>query len=74
MRTIVDLPDEQITALKLIGKAKNQSRAELVRQAVAAYIEAHITDESHLAFGILKGNEIENAVIYQQNLRDEWES
>jgi metal-responsive CopG/Arc/MetJ family transcriptional regulator len=72
MRTIIDLPDEQIEALKVIGEINKKSRAELVRQAVAAYIQQHNTVEPADAFGILKDAEIDDPVLYQQKLRDEW--
>ncbi|MGB0720722.1 MAG: CopG family transcriptional regulator, partial [Bdellovibrionales bacterium] len=39
MRTIVDLPDEQVKALDLIGRTDKVSRAELVRQAVHLFLE-----------------------------------
>ncbi|MEZ5813536.1 MAG: CopG family transcriptional regulator [Alphaproteobacteria bacterium] len=38
MRTIVDLPEEQVQALDKIGHDENVSRAELVRQAVDLYL------------------------------------
>lgn len=38
MRTIVDLPEEQVRALDKIGQDENVSRAELVRQAVGLYL------------------------------------
>jgi len=39
MRTIVDLPEDQIKALDSIGKREDLSRTELVRRAVAAYLD-----------------------------------
>ena len=59
MRTIVDLPEDQIQALDSMGEKYDLSRAELVRRAVADYLEG----ESKAAkskldqyYGILKGN------------------
>lgn len=39
MRTIVDLPEEQVKALDKIGEHESLSRAELVRQAVDLYLK-----------------------------------
>jgi metal-responsive CopG/Arc/MetJ family transcriptional regulator len=38
MRTIVDLPDEQLAALDAYTKSEGISRAEAVRRAVAAFV------------------------------------
>jgi len=39
MRTIIDLPDAQIAALRELGERERASRAEVIRRAVAAYID-----------------------------------
>ena len=41
MRTIVDLPEEQVSALDKIGERDSLSRAELVRRAVDLYLSEH---------------------------------
>lgn len=76
MRTIIDLPDYQIEALKLIEARKNVSRAELVRQAVAQYVLQHA--ESPNAFGAWKpkaqrSKKPPDGVTVQRKLRAEWE-
>lgn len=72
MRTIVDLPDAQIEALRVLEERNNVSRAELVRQAVAEYVVKRI--ETHDAFGVWKSRKTKfDGVKYQQALRDEWE-
>ena len=40
MRTIVDIPENDVKALDSLGKKENLSRAELVRRAVQSYLEA----------------------------------
>lgn len=45
MRTIVDLPDDQIRALKDYCARKHISRAEAVRRAIAKLIEDAETEE-----------------------------
>jgi len=40
MRTVIDLPEEQIKALDSYRKKERISRAEAVRRAVAAFLPA----------------------------------
>ncbi len=72
MRTIVDLPTEQIEALKRMGKRSQLSRAELMRRAVAEYVARHQPDQGDDAFGLWKKQPVDG-VEYQQHLREEWE-
>ena len=78
MRTIVDLPEDQIKALDSIGKKEDLSRAELVRRAVAAYLgNAQETKKSALDkyFGILKGSDAfegMDGMAWQKKMRAEW--
>lgn len=72
MRTIVDLPDEQVEALKRLSKESRLSRAELMRRAVAEFIRHHGTDGADEAFGIWKNHKREG-LDYQCRLRGEWE-
>lgn len=73
MRTIVDLPEEQIEALKKMSELRKESRAELVRQAVAAFIQQNSHTNESIAFGILRDTPIKEPVAYQQQLRSEWD-
>ncbi len=52
MRTIVDLPDEQVEALKNLQKRLRLSRAELVRRAVANYVSQNQPAQDDSAFGV----------------------
>ncbi|MBK7472236.1 MAG: CopG family transcriptional regulator [Burkholderiales bacterium] len=73
MRTIIDLPDSQIAALRELELRKKVSRAELIRQAVAQYVGLHAgTDE---AFGAWKSPKRRPAdgLVVQKKLRGEWE-
>ncbi len=72
MRTIIDLPDKQIEALKRMGEFANASRAELVRLAVAEYLDRHLPVQDDGAFGLWKKRKTDG-VNYQQRARDEWE-
>lgn len=73
MRTIVELPDEQIERLKALSKKSRLSRAELVRRAVADYLERQSPDEENVAFGIWR-DKPRDGIDYQHALRDEWEA
>jgi len=77
VRTIVDLPEEQIKALDAYRKRHGISRAEAVRRAVAAFIPAKshkkIDLRKHTAFGSSKTFRKEDSVELVRRLRDEWE-
>ena len=70
MRTIVDLPDEQLNALAEVCKRDQISRAEAVRRAVAAYLETRRADDAS-SFGLWRGRA--DGLEYQRALRDEWD-
>ncbi len=71
MRTIVDLPDKQIEALKRMSKTAQSSRAELVRRAIDEYLARHLPAQDDGAFGLWKKRKIDG-VAFQKNARDEW--
>jgi Ribbon-helix-helix protein, copG family len=76
MRTIIDLPEYQIDALRLLEERKNVSRAELIRQAVAQYVVRNV--EAPEAFGAWKSKtptlkKAMDGVAVQKKLRAEWD-
>ena len=73
MRTIIDLPDSQIAALRELEDRKKVSRAELIRQAVAHYVVLHA--DSGNAFGAWKtpNRRPADALAVQRKLRTEWD-
>ena len=74
MRTIVNLPKDQIQALDQYGKKHRVSRTEVVRQAVAAFLPTAGGKGRFLndpAFGSLKGKI--DSVAYIRKLRAEWD-
>lgn len=73
MRTIVDLPDEQIEGLRALSEHSRLSRAELLRRAVAEYLQRHAPDEADAAFGMWRSAP-RDALALQRALRDEWGS
>ncbi len=81
MRTLVDLPKDQIEGLSVICAARKLSRAEAIRQAVEAFI-AENSPSREVAFGLWKGRSIQlpgeaeplpdDGLAYQEKLRSEW--
>lgn len=73
MRTIIDLPDSQLAALREIELRKKVSRAELIRQAVAQYVGLHAGTED--AFGAWKtpAHRPADGLALQTKLRAEWD-
>ena len=72
MRTIVELPDEQIEALKRLSDNMHVSRAELMRRAVREYLKRHQAPSSEQAFGIWKARP-KDALGIQEKMRSEWD-
>ncbi len=77
MRTIVDLPREQIEALDSYAREKGLSRAAVVREAVAAYLpgkrKRRRSFGDHPAFGSEKMPKDFDSVEYVRKLRAEWD-
>ncbi|MEX0383632.1 ribbon-helix-helix domain-containing protein [Spiribacter pallidus] len=76
MRTIIDLPDSQIAALRELSEREQASRAELIRRAVATYVNAHqpaTCDDA--AFGLWRDRREAGAggLAYQREKRAEWD-
>jgi hypothetical protein len=72
MRTIVELPDEQIEALKRLSDDTRLSRAELMRRAVKEYLARHRPQAAEQAFGLWK-TQPKDALGIQEELRSEWD-
>jgi metal-responsive CopG/Arc/MetJ family transcriptional regulator len=75
MRTIVDLPHEQIQALDAYSKKHGVSRAEAVRRAIAMFLpkrsQRRLDLSNHPAFGAWKHRKVDS-VEFQRKLREEW--
>ncbi|NIE57847.1 CopG family transcriptional regulator [Burkholderia sp. Ax-1735] len=69
MSTIpVDLSADQHAALTIIAANKNRSPAEIIGDAIDAYIARHEHTLVNNVFGLWKGREIAS----QEDLRSEW--
>lgn len=73
MRTIIEIPDFQLEQLGRFAAEANISRAELIRRAVADYLQRYTnTKEDDTAFGLWR-TKAEDGLAYQERLRGEWD-
>jgi predicted transcriptional regulator len=73
MRTLIDIPDDQLGELDRLARQQKRSRAALVRQAITALLATRqaIGEEAiAAAFGIRP--DIEDGLVVQERLRREW--
>ena len=74
MRTLVDLPEEDISWLDRKAAETGRSRAALVREAVANYRNRTSDDGLDRFFGIWKDRaDIGDGLDYERRLRAEWD-
>ena len=72
VRTIIDLPEDQLEALDGICRREEISRAEAIRQAVALLVRQRAAGTLGLAFGLWRGRRRGDGLRYQERLRREW--
>lgn len=72
MRTIVDLPDEQVRGLDLWCQREKISRTEAVRRAVRAALSTQNSRPRADAFGAWADKKV-NSRKYVEALRAEWD-
>jgi hypothetical protein len=74
MRTLIDIPDEQVAELAKLARKEKVSRAALVRRAIADMLAAKrptTPNAIDAAFG-LWSDKVEDGLAYQERLRSEW--
>lgn len=71
MRTLIDIPEEDLGRLNELSSARHVSRAELVRSAISLFLRTHGTDVADEAFGLWADGK-EDGLAYQKRLRSEW--
>ena len=71
MRTILDLPDDQVERLAEVCRRDGISRAEAVRRAVSDYLDAQRAPERDDALGIWRDRQLDG-LDYQREVRREW--
>jgi hypothetical protein len=72
VRTIIELPEEQLDALDGICRRESISRAEAIRRAVDLLVRDRAAGASRAAFGLWKGAKAIDGLVYQERLRGEW--
>jgi hypothetical protein len=72
MRTIIELPAAQIDALDALCRRERISRAEAIRQAVAAHVGRASAVARTSAYGLWRDRGID-ALAYERQLREEWD-
>ena len=73
MRTIIELPGDQLDALADLCRAEGISRAEAIRRAVLSYVRGARSKALTSAFGLWRDRPIDG-LEYERQLRDEWQS
>ncbi len=78
MRTIIDLPEDQLKHLAALCEREGISRAEAIRRAVTKMLGEHTPSPSlkgiEQFFGMWKDREdIGDSVEYIRHLRSEWD-
>lgn len=71
MRTIIDVPPEDLQALTAVCERDHLSRAECIRRAIRTYVSSQTPSASNEAFGLWK-QQATDGVDYQRALREEW--
>lgn len=70
MRTIIDLPEQQVAALGAFCERERISRAEAIRRAVEAWLASRPPAERDSAFGAWDQGEDSRKLV--DDLRAEW--
>ncbi len=71
MRTIIELPADQLVALDALCRRDEISRAEAIRRAVARHVQLERAAEPDRAFGLWRKRPVDG-LKYQRRLRREW--
>ena len=71
MRTLIDIPEEDLKLLNQVARKLSVSRAELVRRAVATSLAPYRRKMNHSAFGAWS-DFAEDGLVYQERMRAEW--
>lgn len=73
MRTLVDIPDEDIKSLDVLATKSKRSRASAIREAVKLYLVQNSNkDWIDDAFGLWSDRKIDG-LEYQRKVRAEWD-
>jgi hypothetical protein len=72
MRTIVEMPQQELRDLTALSKEEHISRAEAIRRAVGQYLRAwKVAHGATDAFGLWKDRNL-SGLEYEDRVREEW--
>jgi predicted transcriptional regulator len=71
MRTLIDVPDDQLRSLGELAARSNRSRSAVIREAIKEYLADHRLPPAEDGFG-LWGSTGPDGLKYQKKLRAEW--
>ena len=71
MRTIVEIPEDQLRDLAELCRRERISRAEAIRRAVSEYARRRNGGQVRRAFGLWQGRR-RDGLAYERRLRREW--
>jgi metal-responsive CopG/Arc/MetJ family transcriptional regulator len=71
MRTLVDIPEDDIAALDELSTRRGASRARVIREAVHEYLVRNPPSDVEAAFGLWEDAPVDGWA-YQDRLRSEW--
>ena len=71
MRTLVDMDEGHVHNLDALARRLKRSRAALIREAVAEYLDRNAVEDIEAAFGLWGDRKIDG-LAYQEKLRSEW--
>ncbi len=71
MRTLVDIPRQDLEALDQLGQRRRESRAKLIREAVSDYLARNRGPGFEEAFGLWSDRAVDG-LDYQRKIRSEW--
>lgn len=73
MRTIIEVPQQQLDALDVICRTEDISRAEAIRRAITRMVGETRHTLVTPAFGVWRDRPVDG-LGYERRLRDEWEA
>jgi hypothetical protein len=71
MKTLIDIPDNDIQKLERLAGSRKTSRASVIREAIANYLADHGRAQASGAFGAWKKQKVDG-LKHQRKLRGEW--
>jgi predicted transcriptional regulator len=72
MRTLVDIPEEDIKALDDLARRRKEPRAKVIRRAVREHINKSRKPDISEFFGLWKDAPVDG-LEFQQRIRTEWD-